>query len=193
MQTIPTARPSYSCAGVSRRGWKYRAGWDGHAWNGEEGALNARAGFKLDALDQSGIVPELAIIPEVLIPTGDDELAPDEVEGELRLAGGYVLSPVLAFGGNANFAQRQGVFRDGHFFEFAGSATLGLSITDALGGYIEYFTIKPDDLALADSEFTDVGVTYIVAGNIQLDVFAGFGLDDNADHFFAGGGVVFVW
>jgi hypothetical protein len=179
-------------AGLTPR-LELRIGWDGYMWNGEEGALNTRTGFKFDALDQSGVVPELAIIPEMLFPTDDEDVASDEVEGEIRLAGDYVLTEALAFGGNANFAERKGTLSDDHFFEFAGSATLGLAVTDSLGGYVEYFTIMPDDPALEDSESINGGFTYIVDSNIQVDTFAGFGLDENADGFFAGGGFAFVW
>ncbi len=51
--------------------------------------------------------------------------------------------------------------RDDHFFEFASSTILGLSITDALGGYIEYFTIKPDHPDAEDSESANAGLTHI--------------------------------
>ncbi|MDQ4147880.1 MAG: hypothetical protein M3120_09415 [Pseudomonadota bacterium] len=64
----------------------------GYSFTGEEGALNIPAGFKFNALDQNGLVPELAMIPEVIIPTGDEDVASDELEGEIRFAGGFVLS-----------------------------------------------------------------------------------------------------
>lgn len=179
-------------AGLTPR-LELRVGWDGYQWNGEDGVLNARAGFKLNLLDQSGLIPELAIIPEVFAPTIDKGVASDEAEGEVRLAGDYVLTKALTFGGNANFAQRKGTLSDSHFFEFAGSAALSLAATDSLGGYIEYFTIMPDDLALADSESADAGITYTIGHNIQLDAFAGFGLDGHVDDFFAGCGGAIVW
>jgi hypothetical protein len=93
-------------AGLNPR-LELRIGWDGYMWNGEEGVLNSRTGFKLDALDQSGIIPELAMIPEALVPTSDEDVAPNEVEGEIRLAGGRVLTDAFAFGGNVNFAERK--------------------------------------------------------------------------------------
>ena len=64
----------------------------GYSFTGEEGALNIRAGFKLDALDQNGLVPGLAVVPEVIIPTGDEDVASDELEGEIRSAGAMCLA-----------------------------------------------------------------------------------------------------
>lgn len=170
-----------------------RVGWDGYRSNGTDGALNARVGFKIDALDQQGFVPDLAVIPEVVIPTGDDDVASDKVEPELRFAGGYDLTDSLAVGGNLNFAGRRGESTDERFFEFAGSTVLGVAFTSSFGGYVEYFGILPDDPEASDNHAINSGLTYIIGGNVQIDAFGGAGLDGDADDVFAGGGIAFVW
>src|SRR5680860_186907 len=116
-----------------------RVGWDGYSSNGTDGALNTRVGFKIDALDQDGAVPDLAVIPEIVIPTGDEDVASGKVEPEVRFAGGYDLTDSLSLGGNLNFAARRGESGDARFFEFAGSTVLSTAFTSAFGGYVEYF------------------------------------------------------
>jgi hypothetical protein len=169
-----------------------RLGWDGYSSNGVEGTLNTRAGFKIDALDQNGFVPDLAVIPEVVLPTGDDEVASDKVEPEVRFAGNYQLTDSLAWGGNLNFAARRGEESDERFLEFAGSTVLSIAYTPSFGSYVEYYTILPDDPVAADNHSIKGGVTYIIGGILQLDAFAGTGLDDDADDLFGGGRIVFV-
>jgi hypothetical protein len=111
----------------------------------------------------------------------------------MRFAAGYDLTDSLSAGGNLNFAGRQAETSDERFFEFAGSDKVGLSITDSLGTYIKYFGILPDDPASNDNHSINGGFTYVIGGNVQLDIFVGAGLDSDADDFFPGAGVAFVW
>ena len=37
--------------------------------------------------------------------------------------------------------------------------------------------------------YLDVGLTYLLTNRIQLDVWAGIGLNDRADDYFVGGGI----
>ena len=136
-----------------------RVGWDGYSSNGTDGALNTRVGFKIDALDQDGAVPDLAVIPEIVIPTGDEDVASDKVEPEVRFAGGYDLTDSLSLGGNLNFAGRRGGTSGERFFEFAGSTVMSVAFTDSFGGYIEYFGILPDDPAAFDNHSINSGLT----------------------------------
>ncbi|HEX2238819.1 MAG TPA: transporter [Gammaproteobacteria bacterium] len=165
----------------------------GYSFTGEEGALNIPAGFKLDALDQNGLVPELAMISEVIIPTGDEDVASDELEGEIRFAGGFVLSKYISIGGNANFAERQGTSSDEHFFEISSLAVFRLVFTDRLGSFIDYYIILHNDPAAEDSQSVDGGFTYLARNRVQLDVFNGTSLDKAADDYIAGAGIAFVW
>jgi hypothetical protein len=165
----------------------------GYSFTGEGGALNIPAGFKLDALDQNGLVPELAVIPEVIIPTGDEDVASDELEDEIRFPGGCVLSKNISIGGNANFAERQETSSDEHFFEFSSSAVFRLAFTDRLGSFIDYYIILPNYPAAEDSQSLDGGFTYLARNRVQLDVFNGAGLDKVADGYIAGAGIAFVW
>ncbi len=165
----------------------------GYSFTGGGGVLNIPDGFKFDALDQNGLVPELAMIPEVIIPTGDEDVASDELEGEIRFAGGYVLSKNISIGGSPNFAERQGTSSDEHFFEFSSSAVFRLAFTDRLGSFIDYYIILPNDPAAEDSQSVDGGLTYLARNRVQLDVFNGAGLDNAADDYIAGASIAFVW
>ena len=65
------------------------------------------------------------------------------------------------------------------------------SLTDRLGTYFEYFGFYPnaDDMDAAHS--MNGGFTYLITDNLQFDIRAGFGLNEEADDFFTGAG--FSW
>jgi hypothetical protein len=65
------------------------------------------------------------------------------------------------------------------------SVALGYGATDQLGFFIEVF----GDVGLSadtSSATLDGGVTWLFTDDSQLDVFAGVGLDDDADDWFVG-------
>jgi hypothetical protein len=135
-----------------------RLGWDGYSSNGAEGTLNTQSGLKIDALNQNGFVPDLAAIPEVVLPTGDYEVASDKVEPAVRLPAGYDLTDSVSVGGNLNFAARCVQESEERFLEFAASTVLDVPCTSSFGSYIEYYTILPDDPAHS---------SLVVAGNFH--------------------------
>ena len=66
-------------------------------------------------------------------------------------------------------------------------------MTSSVGSYLEYFGFYPGG---ADDEgdtknFINGGFTYAVNDDLQLDILAGFGLNDDAEDFFTGVGISF--
>ena len=79
----------------------------------------------------------------------------------------------------------------GRYSQFAGSLALGFSLTDWLGAYAEYFGFAPEFDSGPDSHFLNGGFTFLISRDVQLDIRAGFSVDDAETDSFAGAGLAF--
>jgi hypothetical protein len=155
-----------------------------------DGGEDLYLGAKLALTEQDGWRPEMAIIPQMNVPTGHSDVSSGEVEPGINWLYGWDLSECLAMGGSTQVNRaRDGV--DLFYAEFAQSWTFNYTLTERLGAYTEWFAFFPagSDVELPQHYF-DGGFTYRVNKNFQLDIRAGVGLNDPADDFFAGSGSV---
>ena len=177
------------------RNLELRLGWDGyvHASDDRQGAGNTRAGLKLQALREHGLVPSVVVIPELVLPTGDDDVAADEVEPEVRVAWGHSLTSSTAISGNFNVAARADSNSSRHLLEYAASLATGFALSRTVSGYIEYFGIFRESGLGRDTHSINSGLAYLLSNRLQLDVFAGAGLNAAAENMFAGVGLSGLW
>lgn len=179
-----------------------RIAWDGYVRTEEEfsadgisgdnddnGTSDLSLGIKNEMYEASGWLPALSYIAELSLPVGSEELTSDEVEPAYKLLWAYELDEQYSAAGNINFAAPVEV--DERFFETSASLTLAVSLSERLGTYVEYFGFYPDGGApdTTSTHFLNGGFTYGLNENLQIDVLAGFGLNDEADDFFTGVGV----
>lgn len=156
-----------------------------------DGGQDLYVGAKIALTEQDGWRPETAIMPQMNLPTGHADLTSGEVEPGINFLYGWDITDVLAAGGSTQ-ANRGLDDADVWFAELAQSFTLNYTLTDKLGGYTEWFAFFPSGAAVALPQYYfDGGFTYRVHNNLQLDLRAGVGLNEAADDFFAGSGVVF--
>ncbi len=154
--------------------------------DGDDGGNDTSAGFKFHLLDQDGLVPDFGVITELSLPTGAGGQTSGDVDPVVKLLWAYDLTDDLGVAGNVNFAVPTS--ENGRFFETSASLSFGYAITDRLGSYVEYFGFYPSDRNQADTHFLNGGFTYLITDNLQIDVRAGLGLNDEADDFFTGAG-----
>ena len=157
----------------------------------DDGAADMSIGFKARLAEEDGNIPALSIIGEIGLPLGNKEFSSEDPVPATKLLWAYGLSDDLAIAGNFNFGFP--VESDDYYFEVGSSLALGYSLSDSIGTFIEYFGMMPADStdAVDDTHFVDTGFTYLINQNLQLDVRAGFGINDAADDFFAGTGLSF--
>lgn len=74
---------------------------------------------------------------------------------------------------------------------FQYTATVGFGLSDKVGMFLEFLGDIPTDAAGDSAHSFDAGFTYLLRDNVQFDAFAGVGLNDDAEDFFAGAGVTF--
>lgn len=146
-------------------------------------------GAKIGLMQQQGILPELAIIPQMTVPTGGANFTADRVLPGANLLYSWELSDDWMFGGSTQYNRS---VDDAllPYDEWAQSLTIATSLTEQVGAYFEWFALFPDsDNTVADEHFLNGGFTYLVSDDVQWDVRAGKGLSDTGDDFFVGAGV----
>ena len=144
-------------------------------------------GFKFKLLEQDGLVPHFGVITAVSLPTGNATSSSGDVDPEVVLMWAYDVTDSFSVAGN--FLLAVPTSEQGRFFQGGASLAGAVALTDKLGAYVEYFGLYPSDRE-QDAEHTlNGGFTYLITDNLQLDVLAGFGLNEQAPDFFAGVGI----
>lgn len=156
------------------------------------GSRDLYLGAKIGLTPQQGWLPEMAIMPQMLVPTGDDEFTAGLTLPGLNWLYGWDLNKFLSLAGSTQWNQAA----DGteQYSSFAQSVTIGYTFTEKLGGYTEWFGIMPHDAnEVLPEYYFDGGFTYRFSNNLQGDLRAGVGLNDNAADYFIGSGLVKRW
>lgn len=143
-------------------------------------------GVKLGLTGQDGILPEMALVPQVVIPLGS---AATSVEPGMNWLYGWDINDWLATGGSTQGNQRVDDTGD-TYLEVAQSWTINYALADRWGAYTEWFALFPSGAQTASPEhYFDGGTTFLVTDNAQLDLRAGIGLNEPAADYFAGIGL----
>ncbi len=163
-----------------------RTGVDGGP--GETGMEDLYLGLKLALMEQEGVRPAAALIPQMTLPTGSDAFTSDltlpgvnltyswDVTGEVSLAGSTQLN--RAAGGSG-----------GGYPEWAQSLAAGLAVGARTGLYAEWYAFfhrEPGDPRT--EHYANGGLTRLLAEDFQWDIRAGVGLNESAADMYAGTG-----
>ncbi|MCC6678895.1 MAG: transporter [Phycisphaerales bacterium] len=171
---------------------------DGSASDSTDGWSDVALGFKLKLLDQKGWRPRLALGAQSTLGGGSDSISTQIAEPTFKLIwasdlGQAIGDPWKGFtlGGNFNLAFPT---TDGDRFT-QGQASLYLSfpIADRWTGFAEYYILGPNTKDNDAAHYTDFGATWLIHTRIQLDGRIGVGLNQEADNFFAGLGISFLF
>jgi len=148
-------------------------------------------GVKLTLMQQDGLLPGLAVVPQMTVPTGSAKFSADRVLPGINLLYGWDLSDALSM--DASTHLNLAVDDDARSYtEWAQSLSLGLSLTENLSSFFEWYALFPVSSATASTEhYLDVGLTYALSGDLQIDLRVGRGLNDASDDYFVGTGLAF--
>ena len=160
---------------------------EGNASGFEDGSI----GFKVMLSQGSGKLglkkPRVSLIGATSLPIGSRDFRERKLQPEAKLLLGWDLSERVALSSNLNYAYlSEGGDR---FGELSGSASLGFSLSDKVGSYLEVFGFFPGG-DRDSSRFINGGLTYLVNNDFQLDARVGFGLGNDVkgpDTFFGVG------
>ena len=137
--------------------------------------------LKVNLWGNDGGTTALAVMPYVQLPTGDDDLSSNDVEGGIIVP----LAVGISDRWGVNFMAEVDLVRDAadeeYETEFLHTASVSYGVTDRVGSYAEYIGIASTEDDLDYRVLLGVGMTYGVSDNVQLDAGVNVGLTDEAD------------
>ncbi len=154
------------------------------------GSNDLYLGMKLALTGQAGVLPEMAIVPQMFVPSGSSDHTAGETLPGVNWLYGWDVTDFIATGGSTQVNRRLDDETGDPYAEFAQSWTIGYSLADRVGAYTEWFCLAPDGADSNHNEnYFDGGVTFLVTDNVQLDARAGVGLNEAAADMFSGLGL----
>jgi hypothetical protein len=147
-------------------------------------------GFKIALTPQAGILPEMALIPQMTVLTGGQAFSANQTLPGVNWVYSWALSDTLATAGSTQINRSVDDGTGSTYNEIAQSWTVAASLSDQLGAYTEWFALIPSG---ADTNLTqhyaNGGFTYLISNDVQFDIRAGVGLNAAADDYFIGSGL----
>lgn len=138
-----------------------------------------------DPLPAGSRLPQVAILLATTLPSGSKEFRNDDAQPSLTVALAWELGERTSLGSNVGYA-RVGESGD-RFGEISASLSLGRTITDRLGGYVEAYAMNRQE-GRGEDQVLNAGITWALSEDSQLDFRAGTGLDSDGADFFVGAG-----
>lgn len=154
------------------------------------GAEDLYLGLKLGLTAQDGILPEMALIPQMTVPTGGSAFTNKQVLPGVNWLYGWEVTDCLSTAGSTQVNGAVDSGTGSSYTEWAQSWTVAYSLHDRVGMYSEWFALIPDNAATAQVEhYANGGFTFLLNDDVQWDIRAGVGLNEAADDYFIGTGV----
>lgn len=121
-----------------------------------------------------------AMMPYLKFPTNTDGLGNKAYEGGLILPLAVSLPAQWSMGLMAQFDWKRNEEKD-YYTDFIKSITFGHPIIGDLNGYVEFFSSYNNEADTRWIGTVDLGLTYAVTSNMQLDAGVNIGVTDSAD------------
>jgi len=171
-----------------RVGWNYADQVSGGVQ--VSGSEDLYLGFKIGLTPQEHFLPEMALIPQMTVPTGASPFSADEVLPGLNWVYAWEIDDCISTAGSTQFNRAIDEGSAGAYTEWAQSWTVAYSLSDRVGAYTEWFAFFPHSSDTEKPEhYFNGGFTYLISDDVQWDIRAGAGLNDAADDYFVGTGL----
>ena len=142
------------------------------------GFSDLEIGTKIQLLKKENVNTEIAFISHLIIPTAKTGLTTSNFGVINKISISHALSEKIGLGYNIGYdlVEKQSALTY--------SLALGISISEKVGAYIEPFGAWAEQNQF-DSNF-DLGVTYLIKPNFQLDLSYGVGINNDLEYLSAG-------
>ena len=158
--------------------------------NSTAGTADLYLGLKIGLTPGDGILPEMALIPQMTVPTGSNAFSNDQFLPGVNWIYGWEITDKISTAGSSQINR---VLDDGTgraYLEYAQSWTVAFTLTDKLGLYTEWFALFPHSAETAKPQHVfNFGFTYLISNDIQWDIRYGVGLNSAANDYFVGTGL----
>lgn len=143
------------------------------------GIADLQLGTKIQILKKEDVKTEIAFLSHLIIPTAKSELTLNEVGTINKLSIAHDIGDTFGLGYNIGY----------DYFGFGSgnltySLSFGIGLSDKVGMYVEPYGAFVD-IDTHESNF-NAGVTYLVQNNLQLDISAGVGLNNEMNFISVG-------
>lgn len=147
-------------------------------------------GLKLGLTGQHDWLPEMALVPQMTVPTGSSNFSNEDTLFGLNWLYSWEINDIFATGGSTQVNRAVDGTTQDIYSEWAQSWTVVASLTDNLGVYSEWYGLFPNGAETAQTEhYFNGGFTYLLSNDVQFDIRGGVGLNDAADDYFIGTGL----
>ena len=157
-----------------------------------DGFGDAEVGVKIHLAAERGRRPETALLLSTSVPIGKEVFTSDRFDPALRLAFAHTLAERVALGYNFGVSFDSQLGGDGDRDTLSSAfytVALGFELSERWGAFVEGFGEFPASASGDATHAVDVGLTYLLRDNLQLDLAGGYGLSDAADDRFIGLGL----
>ncbi len=137
--------------------------------------------LKVNVWGNDGGSTALALMPFAKLPTNQDQLGNSGVEGGLIIPLAVKLPADFDMGLMTEFDITRNSANNGYHSEFINTITFSHDLVGELGGYIEFFSLVSTDRGSRWVGTLDLGLTYGLTKNIQLDAGINIGITKSAD------------
>lgn len=152
------------------------SGWD-----------DAYLGAKFVLKEGEGRKPQVALLAGTTLPTGSRRVAERKYQPDAVLAAAIDLNEKTALSTNIGVARVSS--RGERFNQLFGSLSLGYSLSDKWGTYVEVYAFNRNEPGGSTQKYANTGLTYLVNDDFQLDARFGVGLNNGPRERFWGLGV----
>jgi hypothetical protein len=134
---------------------------------------------KWNVWGNDGGTTAFAVMPYVKYPTRENQAGP--VEGGAILPFAIDLPAGWSLGAMTECDVVHDADEDGHHLEFVNSITFGHNLFGSLAGYVEFYSAVSAESGSDWAGTVDVGLTYRLTEDIQLDAGVNLGVTRSAD------------
>lgn len=139
-------------------------------------------GAKIALAEQAGCLPEVALFPQMRLPTGHPFFTNGEVLPGFNLAYSWKLNRLLELECNTQLNRRIDELQES-YTEFIQTANMEYDLAQRLGAFTELIAFVPSSSQVAQNQYYfHAGFVFLPTPNMQFDVHAGVGLNRAADN-----------
>ena len=143
-------------------------------------------GVKIGVTEEKGVLPEIAFIGHINMPfLASSDFKTKSTGTDFRFSLSHTLSEKSSLGYNIGMAWDGDITTAIYVYTIA----YGYSFADKFGGYVEIYGDAYEDNSF--NHLWDVGLTYLINENIQLDISGGTGITKDIQDLFLSAGISF--
>ncbi|MBL8826495.1 MAG: transporter [Planctomycetaceae bacterium] len=158
------------------------------------GSDDLYVGAKIALAEQSGMLPEFTIFPQMRVPVGHQAYSANAVLPGMNFAYAWMVTDKLEIEANTQVNKRRDDGIDHFYTEILQTVNFEYDLHEKVMVFNEFVLFSPVGAELANVEwYIHPGLHYFIMPNLQVDFHAGLGLNAAADDFFGGSGLSWRW